>query len=276
MSETPKRRPERWLPDVLGELDRWADRLEAGLQKLRRPGPILPADVGRRLQAAMLAPENILEDARYQKIVPNDYLVELNEANYSRHYQPVESMITSQWRDKLLEGLNIANSRLGRREYRFGGRVQVRLQPAPDLGEDEIRLHCQINPQGGGAMPGTMTGCVELLPQGRRWPLREEITVIGRDEACHIYLDLPSVQQKRLISGKHAHVRRSGDRFRLHDGSPEGKASVNGTFVNGRRVPPGGYELHEGDVIILASLDPSQPRLDTPGVAALVFRKECS
>ncbi|MCL4302575.1 MAG: FHA domain-containing protein [Anaerolineae bacterium] len=276
MSETPKRRPERRLPDVLGELDRWADRLETGLQKLRRPGPILPADVSRRLQAAMLAPENMLEDARYQKIVPNDYLVELNETNYARHYQPVESTITSQWRDKLLEGLNIANSRLGRREYRFGGRVQVRLQPASDLGEDEIRLHCQINPNVGAAMPGTMTACLELLLQGRRWMLSEEVTVIGRDEACDIYLDLPAVQQKRLISGQHAHIRHSGDRFRLYDGSPEGRASVNGTFVNGRRVPPGGHDLYEGDVIILASLDHSQPHLDTPGVAAFVFREACS
>lgn len=276
MSETPKRRQERRLPDVLGELDRWADRLETGLQKLRRPGPILPADVSRRLQAAMLAPENMLEDARYHKIVPNDYVVELNEANYVRHYRPVESMITSQWRDKLLEGLNIANSRLGRREYRFGGRVQVRLQPASDLGEDEIRLHCQINPQMGGAAPGTMTACLELLLQGRRWMLREEVTVIGRDEACDIYLDLPAVQQKRLISGQHAHIRHSGKRFRLYDGSPEGRASVNGTFVNGRRVPPGGHDLYEGDVIILASLDHSQPHLDTPGVAAFVFREACS
>lgn len=271
MSKTPKRR----LPDVLSELDRWADRLEAGLERLHRPGPLLPADVSRRLQAAMLAPENILEDARYFKIVPNDYVVELNELNYARHYKPVEKTIYAQWRDKLLEALNTANSRQGRREFRFGGRVQIRIQPAADLGEDEVRLHCQINPEAGASPSGVVTACLELLPQGRRWPLQEELVVLGRDEVSDIYLDLPAVQQKRLISGQHAHIRPREGRFRLYDGSPEGKASVNGTFVNGRRVPPGGHDLHEGDVIILASLDPGQPRIDTPGVVALVFRESC-
>lgn len=271
MSKTPKRR----LPDVLGELDKLTKRLESGLEKLRRPGPILPADVGRRLQAAMLAPENILEDARYFKVVPNDYVVELNELNYARHYKPVEKTIYAQWRDKLLEALNTANSRQGRRDYRFGGRVQLRIQPTADLGEDEVRIYCQVNPDAGAAPPSRVTACLELLPQGRRWPLSGELTVLGRDEASDLYLDLPAVQQKRLVSGQHAHIRQREDRFRLYDGSPEGKASVNGTFVNGRPVPPGGHDLQDGDVIILASLDPHLPRIDTPGVAAFIFREEC-
>jgi hypothetical protein len=271
MSKTPKRR----LPDVLGELDKWTGRLEAGLEKLGRPGPVLPADVSRRLQAAMLAPENIIEDARYAKVVPNDFVVELNELNYARHYKPVEKTIYAQWRDKLLDGLNTANSRQGRRDYRFGGRVQFRIQPSADLGEDEVRIHCQVNPEAGAAPPRTVPACLELVPQGRRWPLPGELTVLGRDETSDLYLDLPAVQQKRLISGQHAYIRHQEGRFRLYDGSPEGKASVNGTFVNGRRVPPGGHELQEGDVIILASLDSHQPRIDTPGVAAFVFREDC-
>lgn len=273
MNKTRKRRGERYLPGVISGLDRLAQRVETGLQNLRRPGPVLPADVGKRLLEAMLAPEHILEDARYFKIVPNDYLIELNEANYQRHYQPVEKVLYRQWRDKLLEALNTANSRLGRREYRFGGRVRLRLQPVADLSETDIRLRCQINPAVDA--PAGTTACLELWTGGRRWPLREDVTVLGREEPCDVCLDLPDVQQKRLISGRHAYIRQKDGHFRLYDGSPEGKASVNGTFVNGRQLPQAGHPLQEGDLIILASLDPRQPSLDTPGVAGLVFRAEC-
>jgi hypothetical protein len=226
------------------------------------------------LLEAMLAPENILEDVRYFKIVPNDYVIELNEANYQRHYQPVEKLLYRQWRDKLLEALNTANSRQGRREYRFGGRVRLRLQPVADLAPEVVRLHCQINPNVDAVTPVAVTACLELWPAGRRWPLQEEITVLGREEPCDVCLDMPVIQQKRLISGRHAYIRQAGGQFRLYDGSPEGKASLNGTFVNGRPVPPAGHMLQDGDVIILASLDPRQLSLDTPGVAGFVFRGE--
>lgn len=273
MNKTRKRRGERLLPGVMSGLDRLAQRVETGLQSLRQPGPVLPADVGKRLLEAMLAPEHILEDARYFKIVPNDYLIELNTANYQRHYQPVEKTLYRQWRDKLLEALNTANSRQGRREYRFGGRVRLHLQPVADLSEKEIRLHCQINPAVD--TPAVATTCLELWTGGRRWSLREDVTVLGRDALCEVWLDLPDVQQKRLVSGRHAYICREDGQFRLYDGSPEGKASVNGTFVNGRPVARGGHPLQEGDLIILASLDPRQSSLDTPGVAGLVFRAEC-
>ena len=272
MTKTQKRRPDNLLPDVLGELDKLAGRIDAGLQNLRRPGPILPADVGKQLLEAMLARENVLEDARYLKVVPNDFQVELNEANYQRHYQPVEKLVCEQWRERLLEALNTVNSRQGRKEYRFGGRVRLRIHPAADLAEDEVRIHCQINAE---TNVRPVLACLELLSGGQQWPLQNEITIIGRDEACDVPLNLPLVQQTRLISGQHAHIRHETNRFYLYDGSPEGKASVNGTFANGQRVSPAGHLLQDGDLIILASLDPRQPRVDTPGVAALRFRADC-
>jgi hypothetical protein len=275
MIRTRKRRPDNFLHDVLGELDKLANRIDANLQDLRRPTPILPADVGKQLLEAMLARENLLEDVKYLKVVPNDYLVQLNEANYNRRYQPVEKLVCEQWREQLLEALNTTNSRQGRKEYRFGGRVSIRIQPVANLGEDEVRIHCQINPEVGAAAAGAISSCLELLSGGQQWPLREEITVIGRDDACDIFLNLPPIQQTRLISGKHAYIRQEGNYFRLYDGSPDGKASINGTFANGQRVSPTGHLLEAGDVIILAALDPRQPRLDTPGVAAFRFRAAC-
>ena len=266
MTKTRKRRPNNLLTNVLGELGKLAER---------QPVPILPADVGKHLLKAMWAQKNILEDARYLKVVPNDYLVELNEVNYHHHYQPVETLVCEQWQERLLEALYTANSRQGRKEYRFGGRVCIRLQPTTALDVDEVRIHCQINSEVGVSAREAIAACLELLPDEQHWPLREEITVIGRDGTCEVYLDLPLIQQTRLISGQHAYIRQEGNGFYLYDGSPEGKASVNGTFVNDQRLSPAGRLLQEGDIIILAALDPHQPRVDTPGVAAFRFRAAC-
>lgn len=274
MTKTRKRRPDNLLPDVLGELDKLAGRIDNSLQNLRRPGPILPADVGKRLPAAMLARENVLEDAHYLKIVPNDYLVELNEDNYRQRYEPVEKLLCDQWREKLLKTLNTTNSRQGRKEYRFGGPVRLRIQPVADLGEDEVRIRCRINAETRNAA-GAVPACLELLSQERQWPLQAEVTLIGRDPACDIFLDLPAVHQTRLISGQHAYIRHQNRRFFIYDGSPQGKASINGTFVNGGRITAEGRELQAGDVIILAALNPAQPRLDTPGVVAFRFLTDC-
>jgi hypothetical protein len=263
MTKTRKRRSNNLLAEMLGKLAE------------RRSLPILPADVGKKLLKAMWARENVLEDAKYSKVVPNDYLVELNEVNYNRHYQPVEKLVYEQWQERLLEALHTANSRQGRKEYRFGGRVRICLQSATNLDVDEVRIHCQINAEVGVSAGGARLACLELLPEKRQWSLWEEITVIGRDDSCRVYLDLPLIQETRLISGQHAYIRQQGNDFYLYDGSPEGKASVNGTFVNDQRLSSAGHLLQEGDIIILAALDPHQPRVDIPGVAAFRFRAAC-
>jgi len=84
-------------------------------------------------------------------------------------------------------------------------------------------------------------------------------------------LDVPHVREKRLISSRHATIHCHSGQCRLFDGSPDGRRSANGTYVNGRRVPPEGHDLRDGDVIILAALDPDNPRPDLPGVVGLVF-----
>jgi pSer/pThr/pTyr-binding forkhead associated (FHA) protein len=110
-----------------------------------------------------------------------------------------------------------------------------------------------------------------MVPTGQRWALYLGINTIGRSEVCQVYIDQPLVQEKRLISGQHAYIVMERDACVLYDGSPDGKPSANGTFVNLRKVPPGGYRLKNGDSILLASIDPIYPRSDTPGVASFYF-----
>jgi len=119
---------------------------------------------------------------------------------------------------------------------------------------------------------GPSTAFLELVTGDRRWPLYPGDNTIGRDEACDIFLDLPLVQEKRLISAIHATLRLQGEQCFVFDGSPSGKPSANGTYVNNRRIPASGVSLQNGDILILAALNPDAPRWDTPGVAAFRFR----
>jgi len=273
----------------------------------RPRGAVLPAEVRKELERVMLARENTFEEDPGVKIVPNEYIVELHTGIYQRHYQPQEKELGEGWRRWLVELLDTTNNRYGDRRYRFWGPVQVTIQAAGDLHPDQVRVQGRINagtgpyvpvPRGKAPvpppreaqlvaaapaqpaavtalLPASAAGCLELLPAGRQWRLRRGTTVLGRSEGADVHLDMPHIQEKRLISGHHATIRCSEGQCRLFDGTPGGHRSVNGTYVNGRRVPPEGHDLRDGDVIVLAALDPDNPRPDLPGVAGLLFRAGC-
>lgn len=236
-------------------------------------GPIRPAEVSEGLCAAVLARENVLEDVNYLKVSPNHFIVEIHPQNYTRNYQPIEGRILQQWRDRLIAHLATTNSRQGRQEYRFGGGLQLTIRPVPDLKPDQARILCRVQPDEPGETP-LLPARLELLDGSRSWVLRPGVMTIGREAHCDIALDFPAVQEKRLVSAQHAYLQCRAGRYLLFDGAPNGKPSTNGTYVNSQRVPQGGYLLQPDDLILLAAIKPGEPRLDTPGVAALRFKLE--
>jgi hypothetical protein len=243
-----------------------------------RGSPIRPADISNGLTSIMLARRNILEDVYYRKIVPNRYIVEVNEQSYNSNFQSIHQQVIQQWSKKLMDQLMIANSRLGRKEYVFGGPVQVELRPAPDLTANQVRILFMVQNETAVAAQSQeeSASCLELAPGRRRWLLRPGITTIGRYDICDIYLNDPDIQQNRMISGQHAYLRSErGGECRIFDGSPAGKPSVNGTYVNYERVPASGRVLQNGDFIILASVDPASPRSGVPGTASFYFYQDC-
>lgn len=282
----PQVAPGRQTPPLrraLRKITHLPGRVDAGLQDfIRHPSilhgrkPVQPADVSRYLERAMLDRSNMLEDVDYGKIVPNDYVVTLNSENYQRLYRPIEHQVTAQWQERLLEMLDTANGRMGGKEYKFAGPVHVSVRPQDDLSPGEVRIQSRINPATGSAGRGQPDPCLELQPNGPRWPAREGVLTIGRNRQNDIYLDDPIVQSKRLISSRHAYLVVEGDQVTIFDGAPSGKPSTNGTYVNGRRISTSGQELLDGDTVILAALDPSRPRSDTPGVVTFAFHDNCS
>jgi hypothetical protein len=240
---------------------------------LQSKEPILPADVSKKLEAAMLNGRNHLEDVNYGKIVPNFFVVEVSPDNYQQNYEPIERQACEQWQQRLLNAINTANSRQGRKVFRFGGPVKVNVRPVPDLNEKEVRILSQIRSEAVGDGQ-SQTAYLERLPDGRRWYVQSGTTTLGRSSRSDIYLDSPTIQERRLISNQHAYIRADNGRFYIYDGTIDGKRSRNGTFVNGRGVTDSGYKLSDGDVVILAALDYDHPRPDYPGSVGFIFHTE--
>jgi len=243
---------------------------------------IRPAEISDSLCKAITSRENILEDAEYNKVVPNQFKIELTRQDYESYFKPLEKDLLQQWHDRLLEHLMTLNERLGRIEYRLSGQLQIELCSSPDLQENQARILCyvepgdkliEIPPKPSTNVRGTEIAFLELINGDRRWSLYPGNNIIGRDPACDVFLDIPLIQQKRLISAQHAMIRIEGRQSFLLDGAPSGKPSANGTYVNSQPIPPDGVPLKEGDLIILAVLNHHSPRIDTPGVAAFRFHK---
>jgi hypothetical protein len=252
--------------------DRWQVTLVAN-RFLWMKETLRPAEMSDKLRDVMLARENLIEDADFQKVVPNHYIVELNAEVYAGQYRPIEPRIIEQWRERLLADLELANRRQGRLEYRFAGRVEIQIRAGEGLAPSAARVFSQVR----FATPELrLPACLERIPGGQRWRLHHGTLTLGRGAGCDIVLDGPEIKEFRLISAQHAYLECVEGRCVLYDGSPSGRASTNGTFVNGRPVAPGGQLLVDGDLILLAALTRADPRPDTPGVALLRFRLECS
>jgi hypothetical protein len=226
------------------------------------------------LRAVLLDRKNQVEDAAYAKYAPNRFVIELSEENYRRNYQPIERRVVQQWQDQLQEHLLNANERLGRAEYRLGGALALEIRPAAGLSEEQARILYRLDPNAV-TRPRELTGCLELLGDGRRWRMRQGVITIGRDQACDIPLDIPEIITSRLVSSRHAYLACNNEHTLLFDGDPGGQPSLNGTYVNNRPVMAGGHALRDGDTVQLAALTPGRPRPDTPGVAVFRFHKDC-
>jgi hypothetical protein len=257
--------------------DAWHQRMVQPLLPIYRR-PIRPADLSSYLAAMMLSRRHTLEDVNYTRVSPNRFIVEVNQQIYERYFRLIQDQVIRQWTERLSARLKTANSRHGRKEFRLGGPLRIEIRPVPDLLPYQARILARIDAGHSAEQTAPLlTGaCLELLPSGQRFPLQAGLTTLGRDESSSIPLRTPEVQQTRLVSGRHAHIRQQDGGYHLFDGSPEGRPSVNGTFVNGARLTGQGRLLHDGDTIILASTSPNTADPSIPGVVALRFHQDCS
>lgn len=88
-----------------------------------------------------------------------------------------------------------------------------------------------------------------LSEQGTTYPLKSKITLLGRSDSksgIFVEIDLAVLAaDPKAISRRHAQIEQDGDRFYLLD-----LGSVNGTRLNGERIPPKEKKsIWDGDLI---------------------------
>jgi hypothetical protein len=203
----------------LQAFERRLERLvEGAFTKAFRSG-LQPLEIGRRLVKELDAGRTV---GVHGVVAPNHFTVVLSPADSERF---------ASFRDALAGELADAAREHARDEnFHFVGPVTVDLTEDPHRRQGDLRVVAAIE-QGEGGWTAVL-----VLPDGRRVPLGDEPSVIGRLPDCAVPLSDPQ------SSRQHAEVRRTTDGFRVVD-----LGSTNGTTVNGTVV--GEKLLRDGDVI---------------------------
>ncbi len=194
--------------------------VEGTFSRIFRSG-LRPVELGRRLVREMDSNRSV--DVRGRTVVPNQYVIEVGEADHERF---------SEVNDSLERELAEAAREHARDEgYSFMGPVSVHLEASERQHTGSFQITGRMREGTGGVGAGSL-----LLPTGERLALGEAVVTFGRKPESTVQLADPNV------SRNHAEVRPHGNGWVLVD-----LGSTNGTRVNGARVSSHG--LTEGDEI---------------------------
>ncbi len=194
--------------------------VEGTFARIFRSG-IRPVELGRRLVREM--DDNRSVDVRGRTVVPNQYTVELSEADLERFAEVIDSL-----RRELAEA---AREHARDEGYVFMGPVSVHLEINERQHTGAFQITSRMREGSGGIGAGSL-----VLPTGERLSLGEAVVTFGRKPESTVQLADPNV------SRNHAEIRPHGNGWVLVD-----LGSTNGTRVNGARVSS--HELTEGDEI---------------------------
>jgi len=194
--------------------------VEGTFARIFRSG-LRPVELGRRLVREM--DDNRSVDVRGRTVVPNQYTVEVSEADFARFAEVCESL-----ERELAEA---AREHARDEGYGFMGPVSVVLEVDERQHTGAFQITGRMREGSGGHGAGSL-----VLPTGERLPLGEAVVTFGRKPESTVQLADPNV------SRNHAEVRPHGNGWVLVD-----LGSTNGTRVNGARVSS--HELTDGDEI---------------------------
>jgi hypothetical protein len=225
----------------VGVLQRFERRLEGmveGAFARTFKSDLQPLEVGGAVQREMNERAAIVAQGR--TLVPNDFVVEISEADGQR---------LAVYADQLGQELAIlARDYAKEQGYSFVGPVRVRFENAPDLAVGMFRIRSGVirgsTVEGGEirqptsdvppGRPGAFGGMPRLLVTSssegggsmqRSYEISTPVTLLGRGTDCDLRLVDPGV------SRHHAEIRIEGPEIVLVD-----LGSTNGTFVNGQPI----------------------------------------
>lgn len=224
----------------MGVLQRFERRLEGmveGAFARAFKSEVEPVEIASAVQREMDDRAAIVAQGR--TLVPNDFVVELSEADLER---------LSVYADSLgIELATLAREHAREQGYSFVGPVRMRFEAVPDLTTGTFRIRSGVirgtTVEGGeirrptSDLPrpaGAFGGRPRLLVSGpdgsdgqmqRTYELASPVTMLGRGTDCDLRLVDPGV------SRHHAELRVEDDEVVLVD-----LGSTNGTFVNGEPI----------------------------------------
>ena len=194
--------------------------VEGTFARIFRSG-LRPVELGRRLVREM--DDNRSVDVRGRTVVPNQYAIEVSQADFERFAEVADSL-----QRELAEA---AREHARDEAYVFMGPVSVLLESAESQHTGAFQITGRMREGSGGVGAGSL-----LLPTGERLALGEAVITFGRKPESTVQLADPNV------SRNHAEIRPHGNGWVLVD-----LGSTNGTRINGVRVSS--HELAEGDEV---------------------------
>lgn len=194
--------------------------VEGTFARMFRSG-IRPVELGRRLVREM--DDNRSLDVRGRTVVPNQFTVELSEADSERFAEVASSL-----ERELAEA---AREHARDEGYVFMGPVSVHLQMTDRQRAGAFQVVGRMREGTGGVGAGSL-----ILPTGERVSLGEAVVTVGRRPESTLQMADPNV------SRNHAEIRPRGNGWLVVD-----LGSTNGTRVNGTRISS--HELSDGDEI---------------------------
>jgi Protein of unknown function (DUF3662)/FHA domain len=225
----------------VGVLQRFERRLEGmveGAFARAFKSEVEPVEIASAVQREMDDRAAIVAQGR--TLVPNDFVVELSDADHQRLEVYADSLG--------IELATLAREHAKEQGYSFVGPVRMRFEGVPDLTTGTFRIRSGVirgtTVEGGEIRrpasdlprpPGAFAGRPRLLVSGpepggdgsmqRTYELTSPVTMLGRGTDCDLRLVDPGV------SRHHAELRVEDDEVVLVD-----LGSTNGTFVNSEPV----------------------------------------
>ena len=200
--------------------------IDGGIAAVFRLG-IQPADIGRRLERALL---DSRRTSMGHLIGANLYVVALHPDDFAAF---------ASWQNALQKELE---TWLGEIAYRHGvsmlAPAEVEVRPDQTVGRNVVQVKADFGPASSqvGTQPEPVARLIPLSQRGEVIGLSGRETTVGRATGNDVVLDAADV------SRAHAVLRRDGKNLELED-----LGSRNGTWVNGVRVKR--HHVRSGDEI---------------------------
>ena len=191
---------------------------------------VQPVEISAALQRECDNNAQIL--SRERRIVPNDFVVELSQADLDR-LSPADNNLAAHFAGQLGEHAD-------QQGYQFPGPVQVGFEAAEDLttGRFRIRSRSQARVTGSATHTQVRRARATLEVNGTRHPLQAPGLVIGRGTEADVRINDPGVSRRHI-------------EFEVHDGGSSGVeisvrdlGSTNGMLVDGHRTTA--TRVHDG------------------------------